>query len=184
MIEVEDGYTVAYDMATVMRHAQTALDADPNAAIELATDGSVLRYSAGPPTLLVAHDVAAPQPQEVAWTRRQPLTFACKPSDVNDMEFLRACLANGSRWLHFMYCPRVTGQWIRTANSWIDQRKPPYDSKDRFMVLSMTHPTHYAVIDLETGMAYREGPGKAGKQADRATMQALCDRLNAEARGD
>jgi hypothetical protein len=106
VIEFEEGYQVAYDLAEVARHAEVAAAADPGAAVELAADGSVLRFSAGPPVLLLAHGQQEPPAGEVVWLRRKPLAFAERRDDVSDLDFMRGGLADGSVWLRFMYCPR------------------------------------------------------------------------------
>ncbi|GAA1614283.1 hypothetical protein GCM10009733_008100 [Nonomuraea maheshkhaliensis] len=180
MIEIEDGYEVAYDLALVLAHAEAAVAADPHAALDLATDGSCLRFTADDPVVICAQDQAA-LPDDVIWMRLDQLTWRAGKSDSTLLEMMRDLKADGGIRLRFMWSPCVRTSWIMTGNPRMDQRRPPYDVPERYMVLSMTSPTHYAIIDLEKGLPYRQGPGRSGMQAGLEDMRALCARLNAEA---
>ncbi|GLX06742.1 hypothetical protein [Microbispora sp. NBRC 16548] len=184
MSHVEDGYEVVFDLREVAAHAEAAAQADPWAAIEIASDGSCLRFSVGQPgVLLVAHGEQPPA-GGVAWMRQKPLTYKAGPSQDSELEQLRTWAAGPARWLEFRYSPRVSGGWSMGANAWVEQRRSPYNVPGRYAVVSMTWPDRWQVVDLHLGgLGYREGPGKAPLQADEETMRELCARLNREQPG-
>ncbi|MEU6721163.1 hypothetical protein ABZ897_57755 [Nonomuraea sp. NPDC046802] len=178
--EIEDGYEVAYDLTMVLTRAEAAVAADPLAAFELAADGSCLRFTAGDPEVICTLEKEDP-PSNVVWMRLSPLTWRAAKSDGTHLDMMHHLKRNGAVRLRFVYSPRVTGGWHLTGNPWIDQRRHMYALSERYMVLPMTSPTHYSVLDLATGLVHREGKGRAGKQAGLEEMTELCARLNAEA---
>ncbi|MFC4060198.1 hypothetical protein ACFOWE_17985 [Planomonospora corallina] len=180
MSEVEDGFATMFDLGQVLAGAEAAAAADPGAAIAVAVDGTRLRFTAGSPAVIASLECERPPAGETTYMPLEPLTRRPGRCDPSPLEFLRELRASGCRRVQYTRSVRVTGGWVTTGNSWIEKRQPPYDGPDRFMVLSMSR-THCIVLDLETGLGYREAPGKAALQAGRATMQVICDRLNAEA---
>ncbi|MFF3665417.1 hypothetical protein [Microtetraspora malaysiensis] len=179
MIKIEDGYEVAYDLAQVLARAEAAVAADPHAAIDLATDGSCLRFTAGDPAVVVALGEDAPPEGDVGWMRQEPLAHDPGCGGCSTLESMRATVADGGTRLRFMRKPHASTGWIMTTNTQIDRRQPPYDVPERYMVLS----AHAAILDLETGLFYREGPGRRMLQARPEVLRELCARLNAEASG-
>ncbi|MFI9591126.1 hypothetical protein [Nonomuraea sp. NPDC052265] len=182
MTEVEDGFQTMFDLAEVLAHAETAAEADPGAAIEIAVDGTRLRFTKGSSAVIASLECDGPPAGEPTYMQLEPLARRAGKSDPTPLEFMRSLRADGCTRLQVQRSPRVTGGWFMTGNAWIEQRRPPYDVSERYVVLSMTWPTHFEVLDLETGLAYREGPGRAALQAGREVMQEICDRLNAAAR--
>ncbi|MEU4406264.1 hypothetical protein AB0F88_17215 [Streptosporangium sp. NPDC023963] len=181
MIDVEDGFQAMFDLAQVLAQAEAAAAVTSEAAIAIAIDGTRLRFTAGNPAVIVSLQDDQPSAGEVAYMELEPLAIRRAKSDPTPLEFLRHLVARGCTRLEMRRSRLVTGGWYMTANPSIEKRISPYDVPERYKVVSMTWPTHFEVLDLETGLAYREGPGRAPKQADREIMQEICDRLNAEA---
>ncbi|MFF3441870.1 hypothetical protein [Streptosporangium sp. NPDC002721] len=181
MIEVEDGFQAMFDLAQVIAQAEGAAAVTSKAAIAIAIDGTRLRFTAGSPAVIVSLQDDQPPAEEVAYMELEPLAIRRAKSDPTPLEFLRHLAANGCTRLEMRRSRLVTGGWYMTGNASIEKRLSPYDVPERYKVVSMTWPTHFEVLDLETGLAYREGPGRAPKQASHEIMKEICDRLNAEA---
>ncbi|MBB2749266.1 UNVERIFIED_ORG: hypothetical protein FHR35_009179 [Microbispora rosea subsp. rosea] len=180
MKPVDDGYQTAFDLAQVYAMALAAMQEDLGAAMEVAIDGSCLRFTAGPRAVLLEQGRTERPEGEITWMRLAPLTYAEFPGDATKLEFFRGCLISGGTRLLLMRCYSGRTGWIMTGNPLVDQRRHPYNVPERFVLLSGTGPTHFTILDLETGLHYREAPGRRPKQGGLAEMRELCERLNEE----
>ncbi|MFC7593566.1 hypothetical protein ACFQYP_65060 [Nonomuraea antimicrobica] len=182
MMNVEPGYTVAYDLAQVIALAELAVAAEPAAAMEISLDGSRLRFNAGPKTILAAlggEGRTIGTRMTLTFKSRAPVISVESKNDISDLDFMRQCFAEGGKRL---YLTRSHGQrsgWLPTCNPTLDQRRPPYDMPERYKVACHTSPGPWHLLDLETGLAYRTKPGQAALQGSRSEMEALAERLNA-----
>jgi hypothetical protein len=179
MMHVEEGYQVAFDLPQVVALAELAVAADPHAAMEVARDGSRLRFTAGPTTRLVAlgrEGRASDTPLKLAFDRRHPVTYTDSPSGVSELAWMRSCLALGARRLYLTRKPAVPSRWVLSLNPDLDQRREPYSGPYRYKLMPTSRGCY--LLDLETGLPYRTRWGQAAVRGPQEKMRELADRLN------
>ncbi|WP_329431309.1 hypothetical protein OG339_47935 (plasmid) [Streptosporangium sp. NBC_01495] len=124
MREARERREVSFNLAEVLEHAETAAAADPDAALEIAGDGSCLRFSGGTEAVILAHGQNAPPAGDMYYLRLDVLL--AKPvfeGDAIPLEWLRALRARGVIWLRFLPISNAPF-WVMTAN-------PPKEQRNR-----------------------------------------------------
>ncbi|MEV0306481.1 hypothetical protein [Nonomuraea fuscirosea] len=179
-VQVDEGYQVTYDLARVVGLAEQAVATAPNAAMEISTDGSRLRFNAGPTTMLTALG------REGRWENGQlTRTFSpCKPIAVepedgcSTLRLLRSNLAEGGKRLYLTRCAEAPSGWLVGTNVLLDLRRRPYNTRERYVVKPVGIDGECYVLDQERGLPYRTKRGQWAVTGSVRQMRELADRLN------